>query len=143
MVVIPVVASGRTASEEPDLASDLSDRGIGFQALGFAIVGFSSVALLQFYSGSDFWLYKSFQTAVTQLHWAFLVPLAALFDWGRKMFETSQAIREKVFQRRVETALDKRVEQALKSERKRIRENLDKSELPDDVKQKLLQNLEP
>ena len=121
------------------MASDLSERGIGFQAWGFAVVGFSSVALLQYYSGSEFWLYKSFQTAVTQLHWAFLVPLAALFDWGRTMFETRKAIRDAAVQRRIEVAVDERVEEVLKSERERIRENLKKSNLTEDEQKKILQ----
>ena len=123
-----------------DLASDLSERGVGFQALGFAVVGLSSVVLLQVFSGSTFWLYKGFQTAVTQLHWAFLVPLAALFDWGRKMFETRQAIREAAFRSRIEAALDERIKQALENERQRIRENLRKSNLPKDVQDEILQD---
>ena len=143
-----VVASGRIASEETGLASDSSERGIGFQAFGFAVVGFSSVALLQLCSGSDFRLYKSFRTAVTQLHWAFLVPLAARFDWGRTMFETRKAIREAAFKSRVEAALDQRVEQALnqrveqalENERQRIRENLKRSNLPEDVQERILQD---
>ena len=31
---------------------------------------------------------------MTQLYWAFLVPLAALIDWGRIMFAKGKAIRE-------------------------------------------------
>ena len=125
------------ASEKSDLASELSERGIGFQAWGFAVVGFSSVVVLQFYSGSDSWLYKSFQTAVTQLHWAFLVPLAALFDWGRTMFETRKAIREAAIKSQIEEA----VEKVLESERQRIRERLAKSDLPRDVQEQVLQEL--
>lgn len=128
------------------MASDLSERGIGFQAFGFAVVGFSSVALLHIFSDSNFWLYKVFQIAVTQLHWAFLVPLAALFDWGRKMFETRQAIRDAALQSRIQTGvnqvLDERIGQALKGERKRIRESVEKSDLPEPVKQQILKNLE-
>ena len=32
--------------------------------------------------------------AATRLYWAFVVPLAALFDWGRIMFAKGKAIRE-------------------------------------------------
>ena len=99
------------------------------------------MALLQICSGSDFWLYKSFQAAVTQLHWAFLVPLAALFDWGRTMFETRKAIREAAFQRRVRKALkkelDEKVKEALENERKRIRQHLENCNLPEDVEKKI------
>ena len=99
-----------------DKTKDSSERGIGFQAVGFAVVGCVSVAILQFGSESDFWAYQSFQTAATRLYWAFVVPLAALFDWGRKMFETREAIRRAA----VERAIEKAVEKALKNERKRI-----------------------
>ena len=72
----------------------LSDRGIAVQAWGFGIVGCTSVAALHLLSGSDYALYHWFETAVTQLYWAFVVPLAALIEWGRKMFERGKAIRE-------------------------------------------------
>ena len=79
------------ASETP---RGLGDRGIGWQAAGFALVALSSVAVLEVFSGSDHWLFEAFRTAVVQLYWALVVPLGALFDWGRKMFETGKAIRE-------------------------------------------------
>ena len=72
----------------------LGDRGIGWQAAGFTLVALGSVAILEVFSGSDFWLFEAFRTAVVQLYWALVVPLGALFDWGRKMFETGKAIRE-------------------------------------------------
>ena len=72
----------------------LSDRGVGVQAAGFTVVGCVSVALLHLFSGSDHLLYQWFEVAATQLYWAFVVPLAALFDWGRTMFAKGKAIRE-------------------------------------------------
>ena len=64
------------------------------QAAGFAVVGCVSVAALHLFEGSDYALYQWFETAATQLYWAFVVPLAALFDWGRMMFAKGKAIRE-------------------------------------------------
>ena len=72
----------------------LSDRGIGVQAAGFAITGCISIAILHLYSGSDHVLYQWFETAVKDIYWAYLFPLAALLDWGRKMFARGKAIRE-------------------------------------------------
>ena len=89
-----------------------SERGIEFQAVGFAIVGCASVAILQICSESSSWAFQSFETSVSRLYWAFVVPLAALFDWGRRMFETRKAIRE--------AAIEKAVEKAVEKERKRI-----------------------
>lgn len=111
-----------------DKTNDSSERGIGFQAVGFAVVGCVSVAILQFGSESDSWAYQSFQTAATRLYWAFVVPLAALFDWGRKMFETRKAIREaaieKAIEKGVRKAVEQAVEQAVENERRRIWEQL-------------------
>ena len=78
----------------PETPRGLSDRGIGWQAAGFTLVALASVAILELFAGSDYWLYEAFRTAVVQLYWALVVPLGALFDWGRKMFETGKAIRE-------------------------------------------------
>ena len=101
-----------------------SERGIGFQAVGFAVVGCASAAILQVWSESGSWAYQSFETASTRLYWAFVVPLAALFDWGRKMFETREAIRKAAVERAIEKGVrkvvGKAVEQAVANERKRI-----------------------
>ena len=83
----------RNYAEQTD-ESGLSDRGIGVQAAGFAVLGSASLAVLQLFSDSDFWLYLWFEMAATQLYWAFLAPLVALFDWGRIMFAKGKAIRE-------------------------------------------------
>ena len=77
-----------------EVSRGLADRGIGWQAAGFTLVALASVVILELFSGSDFWLYKAFRTAVVQIYWALVVPLGALFDWGRRMFETGKAIRE-------------------------------------------------
>ena len=37
-----------------------------------------------------------FETAVTRLYWAFVIPLAGLFDGGRKLFEKRSEIRRAV-----------------------------------------------
>ncbi len=85
------------ASGSPDtgqLSEGLGDRGIGVQAAGFVIVGCVSLFVLQWWSGSEHFLYHGFEVLVTKLYWAFIVPLAAIFDWMRKMFEKGKAIRE-------------------------------------------------
>ena len=76
------------------LSEGLADRGVAVQAAGFCIVGCVSISILQIWSGSDHFLYLWFETTATKLYWAFVVPLAATFDWGRKMFEKGKAIRE-------------------------------------------------
>ena len=111
-----------------DKTNGSSERGIGFQAVGFAVVGCASAAILQVWSESGSWAYQSFETAATRLYWAFVVPLAALFDWGRKMFETREAIRKAAVERAIEKgvrkvvgkAVEQAVEQAVADERRRI-----------------------
>ena len=76
------------------LSEGLGDRGIGVQAAGFVVVGCMSLFVLQWWSGSEHFLYHGFEVLVTKLYWAFIVPLAATFDWMRKMFEKGKAIRE-------------------------------------------------
>ena len=39
-------------------------------------------------------LFGWYGRAVTELYWSSVAPLAALFDWMRKMFERGKAIRE-------------------------------------------------
>ena len=86
------MASGRLDTGQ--LSEGLGDRGIGVQAAGFLVVGCVSLFVLQWWSGGEHFLYHGFEALVTKLYWAFIVPLAATFDWMRKMFEKGKAIRE-------------------------------------------------
>ena len=104
-----------------ELTDGLGDRGIGVQAAGFAIVGLVCLSVLQLGSGSDYFLYLWFETAVTRLYWAFVVPLAATFDWGRKMFERGKAIREA----KKSEILEKARQKALREERQRIKAEME------------------
>ena len=72
----------------------LADRGVGWQATGFLLTGVACLLILRLFDGSESWLYSWFETASLRLYWAFVVPLAALFDGGRKLFEKGKAIRE-------------------------------------------------
>ena len=76
-----------------ELPRQLPDRGIWWQIVGFTLVGCVSLAILEVFAGSEFWAYRYFTTAVTRLYWAFVIPLAGLFEEARKMFETKMEIR--------------------------------------------------
>ena len=116
---------------QSQLPEALTDRGIGVQAVCFALTGVACVAILQTFQGADFWLYQWFETAVTTLYWSFVVPLAALFDWGRKMFERGKAIREAKKAEMVRKATEK----TRQDENQRIRELLESGgvKLPPDI----------
>ena len=79
-----------------ELPSELSERGIWWQVAGFTIVGCVSIAVLEEFAGSDIRAFRYFETAVTRLYWAFVIPLAGLFDGGRKLFEKRSEIRRAV-----------------------------------------------
>ena len=76
-----------------ELPNELSERGIWWQVGGFAVAGCASVAVLQIWEGSDFWAYRSFEIAVKDLYWMFVLPLAGLFEGVRKLFEKASEIR--------------------------------------------------
>ena len=104
-----------------DLTGGLSDRGIGFQAAGFIAVLFASTTILELFQGSNFWLYQWFERATVDTYWSAVVPLGALFDWVRKMFERGKAIREakkaeieeKAIRRGLERGMKQGLEQGL------------------------------
>ena len=72
----------------------LINRGVGWQAAGFTLTGIACLVILKSFEGSDYWLYQWFEKAAIDLYWSWIVPLAFLFDWVRKMFESAKAIRE-------------------------------------------------
>ena len=109
--------------ETGQLSEGLGDRGIGVQAAGFVIVGCVSLLVLQWWSGSENFLYHGFEVLVTKLYWAFIVPLAATFDWIRKMFEKGKAIREA----KKAEILEKALRKALREEHERIKAQLEKA----------------
>ena len=94
---------------------NLGSRGIGFQAVGFAAVGGLSVALLYGFAGSDHWAYQAFELCVVKLYWAFVAPLAAIFDGVRKVFETRGELRRRMREEEragAERAVRERMERA-------------------------------
>ena len=118
------------ASEHLDagqLSEGLGDRGIGVQAAGFVIVGCASLLILQLWSGSEHFLYHGFEILVTKLYWAFVVPLAATFDWGRKMFEKGKAIREAKKAEILAKMREQVREQVRQEEQERIKAELERN----------------
>lgn len=104
-----------TGSQVPEA---LVNRGVGWQAAGFTLTGIACLVLLKQFDGNDFWLYHWFETATVDLYWAGIVPLAFLFDWVRKMFESAKAIRD--------AQKAKMVKRAREKEQQRIQKVLEK-----------------
>ena len=99
----------------------LVNRGVGWQAAGFTLTGVACLVIIKSFEGSNFWLYQWFETVAVDLYWSTIVPLAFLFDWWRKMFESAKAIREAKKAQMVEKA--KR--EAKEEERQRIMRELE------------------
>ena len=76
-----------------ELPSELSERGIWWQVVGFALVAVISLAILAEFSGSEIRAYRYLEIAATKLYWAFIIPLGGLFEGVRKMFEKASEIR--------------------------------------------------
>ncbi len=109
------------------LSEGLGDRGIGVQATGFVVAGCMSLFVLQWWSGSEHFLYHGFEVLVTKLYWAFIVPLAATFDWMRKMFEKGKAIREAKKAEILAKVREQVTEQVRREEHERIKAQLERA----------------
>ena len=102
------------------MPNELVDRGIYWQIGGFAVVAVASVVILAEFGGLDGRAFLYFEIAVTKLYWAFVIPLAGLFDGVRKMFEKMSDIRAK----RRRRWLDEGRREGRRQERERMREAL-------------------
>ena len=111
-------------NELSDLPNELSDRGIWWQVGGFVIAGCVSVAILQIWDGSNYWAYRSFEIAVKDLYWMFVLPLAGLFEGVRKLFEKASEIRAAQREKIVRRALEKGHKQGHKQAMSQIRQLL-------------------
>ena len=105
-----------------ELSGELPNRGIWWQIVGFTLVGIASVAILEVFGGSEVWPYRYFATAVTKLYWAFVIPLAGLFDEVRRMFETKQEIRRVARERALAKARDEGLREGLRLQSDRMAE---------------------
>ena len=82
------------ASEDRiELPSELIDRGVAWQVLGFVLVGIAATSALAIYSETDTLAFRFFEVAATKVNWAFVPTIAFIIDRSRKMFERSSEIR--------------------------------------------------
>ena len=102
------------------MPAELVDRGIYWQTGGFTLVAAVSMVILAEFAGADSRVFLYFEIAVTKLYWALVIPLAALFDGGRKMFEKMSDYRAN----RRRQWHDEGKEEGRQEERERIREEM-------------------
>ena len=96
-----------------ELPNELSERGIWWQVGGFAIAGCVSAAILQIWDGSGCWAYRSFEIAVKDLYWMFVLPLAGLIEGVRKLFEKASEIRAAQRAKMMRRSLEKGLKQGI------------------------------
>ena len=88
----------------------------------------ASLAILEEFPGSDVRAFQYLATAVKDLYWAFLVPLAGLFEGARRMFEKASelraAYREKIRAKAAEKGRRQGREEGRKEGRKEYGEQL-------------------
>ena len=118
---------------------NLESRGIVFQAVGFAAVGLGSAAILLIFAGSEHWTFKAFEICAVKLYWAFIAPLAAIFEGVRRMFETRGKIRQQMFEEgRAAGIAEGRAEGIAQT-----RANMERAGLPQDVIDSIVSNGQP
>ena len=96
-----------------EITSTLEERGVAWQAVGFALIGIVSVPVLWIYSGADHWTIGFYRIATTQLHWAFAIAIALTIERVRKMFETKTEIRRAARQKVIDEATEKGIEKGI------------------------------
>ena len=96
-----------------NVTSTLEERGIVWQAVGFALIGIISIPILWIYSEADHWTIGFYRIAVTQLHWAFAIAIAVTIERLRKMFETKTEIRRAARQKAIAEAKEEGIEEGL------------------------------
>lgn len=124
----------------PELPNELVDRGIYWQLGGFTLVALASMAILAEFVGSDSRAFLYFEIAVTKLYWAFVIPLAGLFDGVRKMFEKMSEIRAKRRERWLDEGRREGRREGRQMEREQVREEL--ARLGVDLPQEVVDYLE-
>ena len=125
----------------------LEERGIVWQAIGFALIGAVSLTV---YSEADYLAVEIYRLAATELNWPFIAIIALAIDKVRKMFETRTEIRKAAREKAIEKWLEESREDGHKEGRQegerqsaaRIRASLLKHgiELPPELEHELFEN---
>ena len=100
----------------------LEERGIVWQAIGFALIGIVSVTVLTVYSEADYLAVEIYRLAATELNWPFIAIIALAIDKVRKMFETRTEIRKAAREKAIEKWLEESREDGHKAGREDGRE---------------------
>ena len=128
-----------------EITSSLKERGVVWQAIGFAVVGTASVAALSVYSDSEHWVVTTYRLAATELNWAYVAIIALAIEGARKLFEKATEIRRRYSEEADAKAMEKGEQRGIQRGREegerealdRVRSELSKHgiELPPDAEE--------
>ena len=128
-----------------EITSSLKERGVVWQAIGFAVIGTASVAALSVYSDSQHWIVTTYRLAATELNWAYVAIIALAIEGARKLFEKATEIRRRYSEEADAKAMEKGEQRGIQRGREegerealdRVRSELSKHgiELPPDAEE--------
>ena len=90
-----VLSQDNEGMQIEEITLSLKERGVVWQAVGFAVFGTASLAALSVYSDSHHWIITTYRTAATELNWAYIAIIALAIEGVRKVFEKATEIRRR------------------------------------------------
>ena len=90
-----------------EITSSLKERGVVWQAVGFAVFGTASLMALSVYSDSHHWVITTYRLAATELNWAYIAIIALAIEGVRKVFEKATEIRRRYSEQADAKAMEK------------------------------------
>ena len=102
-----VLSEGKVDMQIEEITSSLKERGVVWQAVGFAVLGTASVAALSIYSDSQHWIVTTYRLAATELNWAYVAIIALAIEGARKLFEKATEIRRRYSEEADAKAMEK------------------------------------
>ena len=94
-----------------EITSSLKERGVVWQAVGFAVFGTASLMALSVYSDSHHWVITTYRLAATELNWAYMAIIALAIEGARKVFEKATEIRRRYSEKADAKAIEKGIQQ--------------------------------
>ena len=96
-----------------EITLSLKERGVVWQAVGFAVFGTASLMALSVYSDSHHWIVTTYRLAATELNWAYIAIIALAIEGARKVFEKATEIRRRYSEQADAKAREKGEREAL------------------------------
>ena len=125
-----------------EITLSLKERGVVWQAVGFAVFGTASLAALSVYSDSHHWIITTYRLAAIELNWAYIAIIALAIEGVRKVFEKATEIRRRYSEQADAKAIEKGKQQGERETLERMMSVLDKHgiQLPPEAEAEIRKN---